>query len=116
MTECYQSSFEFPSVKRRKVEANFSGGDITSNAGIGLMARVDRQMGLTKAVARAMDDSRRKASCYHSLLELLRQRIYGLALVPKQVFARIKFLCCKRGFRFVNSARLHENSRNLSVD
>jgi hypothetical protein len=99
VTECYQSSFEFPSVKRRKVEANFSGGDITSNAGIGLMARVDRQMGLTKAVARAMDDSRRKA-----------------ALVPKQVFARIKFLCCKRGFRFVNSARLHENSRNLSVD
>ncbi len=80
MTECYQSSLEFPSVKRRKVAADFSGGDITSNAGIGLIAQVDRQMGLTQAVARALGDGRRKASCDHSLLELLRQRTYGLTL------------------------------------
>ena len=46
MTECYQTSLEFPSVKRRKVEANFSGGDITSNGGIPLLSQVDRQMGL----------------------------------------------------------------------
>jgi hypothetical protein len=31
VTECYQTSLEFPPVKRRKVEADFSGGDITSN-------------------------------------------------------------------------------------
>lgn len=80
MTKCYQNSFEFPSVKRRKVEADFSGGDITSNAGIGLIAQVDRQMGLTQAVARAVHDGRRKASCEHSLLELLQQRTYGLVL------------------------------------
>lgn len=80
MTKCYQSSLPFPPVKRRKVEADFSGGDITSNGGIGLLAQVDRQMGLTEAVARAMADTRRKASCDHSLLELLRQRIYGLTL------------------------------------
>ncbi len=67
-------------VKRRKVEADFSGGDITSNAGIGLIAQVDWQMGLTRAVARAMADSRRKASCDHSLLSLLQQRVYGLTL------------------------------------
>lgn len=80
MTECYQTSLEFPSVKRRKVEADFSGGDITSNGGIPLLSQVDRQMGLTQAVARAMVDSRRQASCDHSLLELLRQRVYALAL------------------------------------
>lgn len=80
MTKCYQSSFEFPSVKRRKVEANFSGGDITSNAGIPLLAQVDRAMGLTRSVARALQDPRRKASCDHSQEELLQQRIYGLAL------------------------------------
>ncbi len=80
MTKCYQSSFEFPSVKRRKVEADFSGGAITSNAGIGLIAQVDRQTGLTKAAARAMRDTRRKASCDHSLRALLQQRVYGLAL------------------------------------
>lgn len=80
MTECYQTSIEFPSVKRRKVEADFSGGDITSNGGIPLLSQIDRQMGLTQAVARVMGDSRRQASCEHSLLELLRQRVYALAL------------------------------------
>ena len=80
MTKCYQSSFEFPSVKRRKVEADFSGGDITSNGGIPLLAQVDRAMRLTQSVARALRDHRRQASCDHSLEELLKQRVYALAL------------------------------------
>lgn len=80
MTECYQTSLEFPSVKRRRVEVDFSGGDITSNGGIPLLAQVDRQMGLTQAAAKVIGDSRRQASCEHSLLELLRQRVYALAL------------------------------------
>jgi len=80
VTECYQTSLEFPSVKRRKVEADFSGGAITSNGGIPLLSQVDRQMGLTRAVARAIGDSRRQASCEHSLLELVQQRVYALAL------------------------------------
>lgn len=80
MTECYQTSLEFPSVKRRRVEADFRGGDITSNGGIPLLAQVDRQMGLTQAAAKVIGDSRRQASCEHSLLELLRQRVYALAL------------------------------------
>jgi len=37
----------FSPVKRHKVEADFSGGDITSNAGIPLLAQVDQQMSLT---------------------------------------------------------------------
>ena len=80
MTECYQTSLQFPPVKRRKVEADFSGGDITSNGGISLLSQVDQQMGLTRAISRVLNDERRQASCDHSLLELIRQRIYGLAL------------------------------------
>ena len=37
-------------------------------------------MGLTRAISRVLNDERRQASCDHSLLELIRQRIYGLAL------------------------------------
>lgn len=37
-------------------------------------------MGLTQAAAKVIGDSRRQASCEHSLLELLRQRVYALAL------------------------------------
>lgn len=80
MTECDQTSLEFPPVKRRKVEADFSGGGITSNGGIGVISQVDQQMGLVRAMARAIGDTRRKACCDHSLLELLQQRIYGLTL------------------------------------
>ena len=80
VTECYQTLLEFPPVKRRKVEANFSGGDITSNGGIPLLAQVDKQMGLSRSVAKALADTRRQASCNHSLQELLKQRIYAQAL------------------------------------
>lgn len=80
MTACYQTSIPFSPVKRHKVEADFNGGDITSNAGIPLLAQVDEQMGLTRAVAQALADTPRKASCDHSLAELLRQRVYALAL------------------------------------
>jgi len=73
-------SFQFSSVKRRKVEADFSGGDITSNAGILLLSEVDRKIGLSRSVAKTMGDDRRKASCEHSVEELLKQRIYALAL------------------------------------
>ncbi len=47
MTKCYPNPIRFSSVKRRKVEAAFSGGAITGNEGIPLLAEVDRQLGLT---------------------------------------------------------------------
>ena len=80
MTECYQTSIDFPSVKRRKVEADFSGGDISSNGGALLLRQVDCQLGLTRNVAKALSDQRRQTSCEFSLEELVKQRVYGLAL------------------------------------
>ncbi|MYH34767.1 MAG: hypothetical protein F4013_10570 [Gammaproteobacteria bacterium] len=79
MTEWYRTSLQFPSVKRRKVEADFSGGDITGNGGITLLSSVDRQLGLIRAVARRLDDPRRQASCGHSVADLVKQRVYALA-------------------------------------
>lgn len=80
MTECYQETIPFPPVKRRRVEAEFRGGDITSDGGAQLLRLVDQRLGLTDAIARCMPDTRRQASCQHSMLELIRQRTYGLAL------------------------------------
>ena len=80
MTQCTQESFTFPVCKRRTVEANFQGGDITSDGGVLLLRQADRRLGLTEAVARALDDPRRQASCDHDGLSLLRQRVYALAL------------------------------------
>lgn len=80
MTECYQTSFQFPRVKRRQVEADFSGGDITSDGGSVLVRDVDRRTGLSRAVARAIGDPRRQASCDHALVTLVKQRLFGLVL------------------------------------
>lgn len=80
MTECTQESFDFPAVKRRRVEASFDGGDITSDGGVLLLRQADQKLGLTAAIAKVIDDDRRQASCQHNLISLLRQRVYALAL------------------------------------
>lgn len=79
MTKCTQESFNFPEVKKRIIEVNFQGGDITSDGGVLLLRQVDKCIGLSKAVAQALDDNRRQASCKHDSLTLLRQRIYAVA-------------------------------------
>jgi hypothetical protein len=67
-------------VQRRTVTADFSGGDISSDGGVLLLRKTDQAIGLTSAMAKALDDERRQASCEHSLVTLLRQRVFALAL------------------------------------
>jgi hypothetical protein len=80
VTECTQAAFDFPTCKRRRVEARFEGGDISSDGGVLLLRQADRRVGLSEAVARALGDPRRRASCTHDLLSLVRQRLFALAL------------------------------------
>jgi hypothetical protein len=80
VTECTQTTWDFPVCKRRGVQASFDGGEITSDGGVLLLRQVDRVLGLTEAVAQALGDGRRQASCWHDGVSLLRQRVYGLAL------------------------------------
>jgi len=80
VTECYQKTFEFPRVNRRIVEANFEGGDITSDGGVLLLRQADRLLGLSDAIAQALSDPRRQASCDHDVRGLVRQRLYAITL------------------------------------
>ena len=41
---------------------------------------MDRHLGLTCSVSKYLGDARRQASCEHRLQDLLRQRVYALAL------------------------------------
>jgi hypothetical protein len=52
VTKCYQTALEFSSVKGCRVEAVFSGGDITSNEGVILLSEADNRLGLYLNVAR----------------------------------------------------------------
>ena len=80
VTDCNHDSIDFPSCKRRKVEADFSGGDVSSDGGGLLLRQVDQRLGLLHEVARYLDDPRRQASCTHDYESLLRQRVFGLCL------------------------------------
>ncbi len=58
MTKCTQESFDFPPLKRHRIEARFSGGDITSDGGLLLLRQVDRRLGLLEAVNARLPDPR----------------------------------------------------------
>lgn len=80
MTYRTPSQLYFPGCQRRKVEASFSGGHVTSDGGVLLVRQADRKTGLLAKVAQVLADPRRKKSCAHSLLSMVRQRVYGLTL------------------------------------
>ena len=80
MTDCTLSKLEFPACNRRRVELDFAGGDISSNGGALLLAQADRQTGLLADLAARLDDRRQAGKIDHSLLALLRQRVFGVAL------------------------------------
>ena len=68
MTICSRDQLEFPGCKGRKVELDFSGGDVTSDGGVLLLRQADRRLGLISQVARLLADPRRQASCEHTSL------------------------------------------------
>ena len=78
MTDCKQITFGFQGLGRRKVEADFSGGHLSSDSGVLLFGELDQRLGLSDAFARCFSDSRDQRLIEHSVPELIRQRVYGL--------------------------------------
>jgi len=79
-TECTQERFGFEAVERRAVEASFSGGTITSNAGALLLRQLDRGVGLVQAFAGCFVDRRDPRLVEHEVKTLVGQRVFALAL------------------------------------
>ena len=80
MTNCTKKSFQFPALKNRKVIANFNGGSVTSDAGGLLLREADRQLDLLSTIAKVFPDARDQSKVQHSILTMLRQRVFGIAL------------------------------------
>lgn len=70
----------FPASKGRAVEAEFSGGSVSSDGGIVLLRQADKHTKLVEKIAKVIDDPRQQGKVEHSLLSVLRQRVYGIAL------------------------------------
>jgi hypothetical protein len=80
MTECNRKPFVFSSVSRRKIQADFCGGTLTSDGGGLLLREVDRRIGLIDQLADCLTDPRDPAKIEHDQRTMLAQRIYGIAL------------------------------------
>ncbi|HPL80720.1 MAG: Transposase DDE domain protein [Alphaproteobacteria bacterium ADurb.BinA280] len=84
MPNCTEESgthkIEFGRLGRRVVEGRFDGGSMTSDGGVMLLSEVDRKIGLMQAASRCIADPRSPLLIKHGVRDMLRQRVYGLAL------------------------------------
>lgn len=78
MPKCTKKKLDFGRLGRRVIEADFDGGDLSSEAGVLLLRRMDQRLGLCASAARALRDERQRGKVRHSLASMLAQRVYGL--------------------------------------
>jgi hypothetical protein len=71
---------EFSPLHGRRVQADFSGGYLSSDGGVLLLRQIDRGLGISRELAGCFHDTRDPRFVEHSLPALLSQRLYALAL------------------------------------
>lgn len=79
-TQCTGMQLEFQGLGRRNVFVDFTGGHVSSDGGALLLRAIDERLHLTERLVSCFADYRNPGFTEHRLLELLRQRIYGIAL------------------------------------
>jgi DDE family transposase len=79
MTQCNPPPLPFASANRRTLQADFSGGVLTSDAGTLLLREAGRRLGLIDALDRAVPDPRHPDLIAHPQRCLLAQRVFGIA-------------------------------------
>jgi len=78
MSDCTVDEVEFSKLGRRKLQVNFGGGEVSSDGGLLLVREIDRRLKLTERVAKVLHDPRDPDLITHPLVDLLRQRVYGI--------------------------------------
>ena len=79
-TQCIQEQMVFQQLGRREVMGRFDGGTISSDAGGVLLREVEKQCGILTRVAGCFRDYRDPERIEHSVEELIKQRVYAIAL------------------------------------
>jgi hypothetical protein len=79
-TDCTPAEFEFQGNGRRQVKARFDGGRLCSDGGALLLGQVEAKRGILRRLASCFIDFRDPRLVEHSVEELVRQRVYGIAL------------------------------------
>jgi Transposase DDE domain group 1 len=80
MTECIPVSFSFQDLGQREVVAAFNGGKVTSDGGALLLREVEAKFKVIEQFANCFTDYRDPDAVEHSVVDLLKQRVFGLCL------------------------------------
>lgn len=79
-TECNPQTFEFHGLFGRDVVARFDGGPVSSDGGGLLLREVDDRFRFIDQFAACFTDHRDAEAIEHPLVDLLKQRVFGLCL------------------------------------
>lgn len=79
-TQCTQRSFGFQQVGGREIVARFDGGRVTSDGGAILLREIEDRFRLVEKFAECFTDHRDPERIEHPLVDLLKQRLFGLCL------------------------------------
>src|SRR3984957_2301739 len=64
----------------RQLVGRFDGGDITSDGGVLVLQKLEERSGIVRRLAACFEDYRKPDQIEHPLLDLIMQRVFGLAL------------------------------------
>jgi hypothetical protein len=78
VTSRYIPQLSFSFYRHRTIRADFSGGQITSDAGLLPLRAFDQRHGLTRGLAERVFDDRDDSRVSHPGLSLFRQRLYQI--------------------------------------
>lgn len=68
----------FSRTNRLRIEADFDGGNVSSDGGLLLVKETDQRLGLIDRIATRLDDQRQPGKVRHEIATMLRQRVMGL--------------------------------------
>lgn len=79
MEENNRLELEFPSVRGKRMIADFDGGVVTSDAGILFLRQTERIVGVVNRMTACIPDRRHQSYVDHTMRELLTQRVMQIA-------------------------------------
>ncbi len=78
-TQCSKEQVALQPHGRRRIEAGFDGGSITSGAGVVLLRELEERLGILSCLAGCFTDHLSQNRIEHSVEQLVRQRVFALA-------------------------------------
>lgn len=79
MKDCTKQLLIFKDISNKKIEADFEGGEVSSDAGVLFLRAVENQIGLVSKMTDSLRDRRHPGYVKHQFHQLLKQRVFQIA-------------------------------------